>query len=94
MVELDSMAGDGRDGGCRLDDCVTKKVQTQLGVLGFSVKQRVVDNLGTIRPRLCFNPAATGVGNFECARHAEDTGWLKRCKPQALRQQRVIELHL
>ena len=70
MVELDSMAGDGRNGSRGLDDCVAKKVQTQLGVLAFPVKQRVVGSLGTARPRLCFNPAATGVGNFECKRDA------------------------
>lgn len=38
MVELDPMAGDGRDSGSRLDDSVAKEVQTQLGVLVFSAK--------------------------------------------------------
>ena len=66
MVELDSMAGNGGDGPCCLDDRVAKNVQTQLGVLAFPVEQCLVGSLGTTRPRLCFNRAATRVGNFEC----------------------------
>jgi len=46
MVELDSMAGDGCDGCCRLDDSVAKKVQAQLGVLALPFKQCVVDCVG------------------------------------------------
>ena len=73
MVELDSMAGDVRDGCCRLDDSVTEEVQTQLGILAFPAKQRVVDRMGSSRPRLCVDSAATGAGNLEYKRGCQDS---------------------
>lgn len=59
MVGLDSMAGDGRNGGCGVDDSLAEKVQTQLGFLALSVEQRAVDTVGTARPRLCSHSAAS-----------------------------------
>ena len=47
MVELDSMAGDGGDAGGGLVDSVAEEVQTQLGLLAFSLEQCVVDHLGS-----------------------------------------------
>lgn len=59
------MAGDGCNSSCRLDDSVAKKVQTQLGVLAFPLKQCVVGGVGITRPSLRFDSAATGARNYE-----------------------------
>jgi len=47
MVELDSMAGDGGDAGSGLVNRVAEEVQTQLGLLAFSIEQCLVDHLGS-----------------------------------------------
>jgi hypothetical protein len=47
MVELDSMAGDGGNVGSSLVNRLAKEVQTQLGLLAFSIEQCVMDHLGS-----------------------------------------------
>jgi len=47
------MAGDGNHGHRCLDGGIAEKVQAQLGILAFPVKQRAVDRLGCPRSRLC-----------------------------------------
>jgi hypothetical protein len=47
MVKLDSMASDGGDGSGCVVNSVAEEVQTQLGLLAFSAKQRPMDRLGS-----------------------------------------------
>jgi hypothetical protein len=49
MQELYSMAGDVGDGYSGLDGCLSKEVQTELGILAVPLKQCVVDYLGSQR---------------------------------------------
>jgi len=46
------VAGDGSHGGGRLVDSFSEKVQKELGVLAFSVKQCAVDYMGLARSRV------------------------------------------
>jgi len=46
MVGLDTMAGDVGYCSRGVDDCLSAKVQTQLGVLALPFEQCVMDNLG------------------------------------------------
>lgn len=52
------MAGDGRDSRRSLDGWVSKKVQTQLGILGFPLEQCPMDYLGCPRSRVRVNLVA------------------------------------
>jgi hypothetical protein len=65
MVKLDSMASDGGDGSGCVVDSVAEEVQTQLGFLAFSVKQCVMDHLGSARSSLCSDISTSRFGGIE-----------------------------
>jgi hypothetical protein len=67
------MAGDVGDGYRGLDDCLSKEVQAELGILAVPLKQCVVDYLGSQRWSVCADHLAGLPCLLEYERSSEES---------------------
>ena len=88
------MARDGDIAGRRMAGGIARQSQTQMGVLGISIKQCVVDCVGIARRRVCVDCASAGLGGAEYSRGTEKSKKMQATGSRAEAIKSLLDIHL